>query len=383
MSEDFKKKLEAYSNGELLQEEQVEIENELDKMEVYQSYLDNLVNTHDQEQDNGTDRTKKQKSLITRGKWRARFQNAWTALSILIIILFIGWGTSVIFYTWGEPADRSESYIDVIKATIETTQPNITVGSSGMNVGLFTMNYDAELRKWIGSDHETIGELDSKFLFNLSSIQLPDDIYQHPFFIYPEQQEQLDPPGGFEVLERLPEGTVSELFISLSDYYETNEILKKFEGENMWPTWFAVDTGFEQKDEIRASEEPLGFPLNGYHFLSEYQFDSKNGEFILKAFGGAAHSKSRKVYGDGEERNEEFFKALLLMKKYYSIADDIHWSSEERLSEQIEYIDENGTKIYGVVVNGPTKELLKLKDEDWVGSAVVGEKRLWNWRDVN
>lgn len=40
---------------------------------------------------------------------------------------------------------------------------------------------------------------------------------------------------------------------------------------------------------------------------------------------------------------------------------------------------ENGVNMFGVVVTGPTREILKLKDEQWVGGMKVGEVRLWNW----
>lgn len=49
------------------------------------------------------------------------------------------------------------------------------------------------------------------------------------------------------------------------------------------------------------------------------------------------------------------------------------------LEEIIDYVDEHGVKSYGVVVTGPTKELLKLKDNEYVLYATLGEVDLWNW----
>jgi hypothetical protein len=36
-------------------------------------------------------------------------------------------------------------------------------------------------------------------------------------------------------------------------------------------------------------------------------------------------------------------------------------------------------KILGVAITGPTKEILKLREDNLVGMISVGETRLWNW----
>ena len=56
-----------------------------------------------------------------------------------------------------------------------------------------------------------------------------------------------------------------------------------------------------------------------------------------------------------------------------------HPFSVQHLEDRIAYMKENGVNMFGVVVTGPTKEILKLKDEQWVGGMKVGEVRLWNW----
>lgn len=255
MSEDFKNKLDAYWKGGLSLEEQKEIESELDKLEHYQSYLDEIV----QDEKDEKIETKHAKRWVRRGKWKARFANAWTAISIFLLFLFAGWIITVIFYSWGSP-DRSQVYTDTIRSAVATTKPNITVASSGTNIGMVNMNFDGELKKWIGDERETIGEVNGDFLFNFSDVELSDEILDQPYFIYPEQQDQLNPDDGFQRLEKLPEGTVSELFLSFNKYFSTNDILAKFEDKNMIPAWFAVDTGVEISDEHPGPIDPLGFP---------------------------------------------------------------------------------------------------------------------------
>lgn len=80
---------------------------------------------------------------------------------------------------------------------------------------------------------------------------------------------------------------------------------------------------------------------------------------------------------EGKLREENFLKTLKLMQTYRSITKQIVPSF--KIDEAINYLEANGVKLYGAVVTGPTKELLKLQEEAWVKTARVGEVRLWNW----
>ncbi|MGD6845428.1 anti-sigma factor C-terminal domain-containing protein [Bacillus infantis] len=378
MSEDFKKKLEDYSNGLLSKEETEEVEKELDKMELYQSYLDSLMGS-EEETEKGPSIEKK---LVKKGKWKARLQNAWTALSLLLLFLIVGWVTSAIFYSWGKP-DRQEIYADAIKAAVETTQPNIRIGSTGMNTGAFTMTYDGELRKMIGREEETVDRFKTKFLLGWFSFRLPNGLSDRQQFFYPENVVNYKITDGFDQLEKLPKGTVSELYITFTDYMSTDEFLKKMEDKEMMPVWMAADTGRENERESNpiGPDEPFGFPYLGYGFQSDFKKVSREEKKGLLVGYSTEISETESIdsYGDGEKREAEFLKALHLIEEYQRRTRSLHWQTKEELKTKVDYIEENGVRLYGAVVTGPSKELLKLKEEDWVGSAKIGEKRLWNW----
>ncbi|MEN8698493.1 anti-sigma factor [Bacillus infantis] len=375
MREDFKKKLEDYSNGLLSKEENEEVEKELDKMELYQSYLDSLMGSEEEPEKEYS----LEKKLVKKGKWKARLQNAWTALSLLLLFLIVGWITSAIFYSWGNPS-RQDTYSDVIKAAVETTQPNITIGSTSMNSGVFTMNYEGELRKMIGREKETVEQFETKFLFGFFNVDLPDSLSDRPIFFYSENVVNYKITDGFDQLEKLPEGTVSELYITFTDYMSTDDFLKKMEDKEMMPVWMAADTGRENERESNpiGPAEPFGFPYMGYGFRSDFKTvsrEQKKGGYSAET----AETESIESYGDGEKREAEFLKALHLIEEYRGRTEHLHWQTKEELKAKIDYIEENGVRLYGAVVTGPSKELLKLKEEEWVGSAKLGEKRLWNW----
>ena len=49
------------------------------------------------------------------------------------------------------------------------------------------------------------------------------------------------------------------------------------------------------------------------------------------------------------------------------------------LPKRVQYLNEHGIKHYGAVVTGPTKEVLKLKDEGKISDLEVDEIDFWNW----
>ncbi|MGN7117717.1 anti sigma factor C-terminal domain-containing protein [Lysinibacillus odysseyi] len=49
------------------------------------------------------------------------------------------------------------------------------------------------------------------------------------------------------------------------------------------------------------------------------------------------------------------------------------------LKEKQAYLKEKGFTVYGAVVTGPVKELLKLKDVPSIRDEQLGDVELWNW----
>ena len=247
-----------------------------------------------------------------------------------------------------------------------------------------------QLEKQIGDKRELVGEISSSFLFNrLSSSERKWLIYttrNHPLFYHPE--DDLVAPNtksAWNSLEKLPEGTVAELYLSLDRFYTTAEVLPLLEGKNFEPLWFTVDTGMEEPyktGDYRPVEEPFGFPFYPIWHYDDMLFDELTVE--SKSFFSTVTIQSRssppiEAYGSAEAREENFIKTLQLLTKYETIAKRVSRYHYLNLSERLAYIQEKGVRIYGVVVTGPTKELLKLKQEPWVRRAVLGEVHLWSW----
>lgn len=394
MSEEFKMKLKRYGEGSLPDEDRDEVERELEKMEAYQAYLDELMGEEERASSEDKNikfgkskrnRPGKEKRIIRWGKWRARISNTLTVISAFLIFLIISSVITAIFYSTG---DRGETYSDVVSSAIAVSQPNTIVHLSSGTGPFFSMNLTSKIEKQVGDEQITVGDYSMKLLFGwarLYSYSWTDDSRNVGYyFVYPQENQSatssMDNSNEWERLEKLPEGTVAEAYLSFDQFFTTDELLKKFEPKNLQPLWFAADTGPRTREPV--VNDPLGFPYMPIWHDDDMKVVQESKE-KRGWFGGVTSrssvSPSVESYGDGELRNANFLKTLHLMQEHKSIADRVIPFID--LDDSISYLEKNGVRLYGAVVTGPVKELLKLKEEAWVSDLHVGEVRLWNWQD--
>lgn len=393
MSEEFKEKLRRYGEGTLSEEDRDEVERELEKMEAYQAYLDDLMG--EEESGSGTmkridtGKTKgrkphKEKKIIRRGKWRARVSNTLTVISAFLIFFVFSTILTAVFYSTG---DRSEKYRDAVSSAIAVSQPNTSVNLSSGTGPFFSMHLTGKIRKEVGDEQITIGDYSMKFLFGWARIfsysYTDDNRGGGYYFVYPqgnESEENIEDSSQWERLAKLPEGTVAEAYLSFNKLYTTDETLKKFESRNLQPVWFAADTGPRVRYPI--VNNPLGFLYQPIWHKDDMKVTQESREkwgWFGSVTSRSSVSPSIESFGDGELRNENFLKTLKLIQEYKSIGKRVIPFID--LDESISYLEKNGVNLYGAVVTGPVKELLKLQEEEWVSSMHVGEVRLWNWQD--
>ena len=185
-------------------------------------------------------------------------------------------------------------------------------------------------------------------------------------------------------MEKLPEGTVAEAFISLDKLYEVDEILEKLENRDFKPIWFAVDVGCEKEEFINNL---IGFPYQTLWNDTYWALDSITEEEISEKemWGSKVVTEIRSSpdidsYGDGEIRTENFMENLKYLQEYEEMANEVTPFGDLDLNNKISYLEKNGVRIYGLVITGPSKEILKLKEEEWATNIKVGEVRFWNWK---
>ncbi|NJD03221.1 MAG: hypothetical protein FIA99_11670 [Ruminiclostridium sp.] len=403
MSEEFRKKIRDYMDGKLSIEEAAEMEKELEKLEDYQAVLDEQVNNgapagcnNKKSGEAGNEgemaMTKKEKRIIRWGKWKARFHNALVALAIILAVTILSGIITSVYYGSGTPS-RATQFGDVVASAIAVTEPNISFGNNASIAGIFFMGMEGDLKKTVGVRDMTVGEMEVQFLFGQAGYPkikwlLQDNSRQ---FAYPGTTQGNASAEGWKGLEKLPEGTVAEAYLSFDRLFETDDILQKFKDKDMTPLWFAVDTGAGSKAQAQgASDYPLlGFPYRPLWHYADWTFSNRKEEPWGKPWGLFGKKISQSVeapevdpYGSGALRNNNFIDTLKLLKQYESITRRVVKGQALKLKETIEYLEKQGVKIYGLAVTGPTVEILKLKGEPWISDVNVGEARLWDWNST-
>lgn len=382
MSEDLKKKLEEYDKGELSGSELVEFEKELEKMEEYQFLKESKT-----EEKKGIDKNgKKQKKALKRNKWKVRVQTICTVLGLLLVFSIVTTILTGVYYSWGNP-DRAEVFRNVIDQTLTVTDPYGEIGGTSSNTNAyFGMEATRDLNKSVGNETIKVGEIKTKFLFSMMNVSEREDFGKvsqtTPAFTYPGVGER--GMSEWDRLEKLPEGTVVSAYLSFSELLETGDVLKKFEGKDMELVWLAVDTGMEAKDENHEGIifEPIGFPSYPIWHDDDMVLDSKEVEKGLFGIRTVSESHSSPDYdaGDQEIIHKQFLKTLDFLKKHERKANKFYFG-DLNLSKRIDYLEKNGFMHYGVVLTGPTKEVLKLKKETWSKSIEVDEVSFWSWNE--
>jgi hypothetical protein len=369
LSDDFKEKLKAYAEGTLSGEDKVLMEKELEKLELYQEFLDEQADMHYEKEPSFEEiMMLNQDKIIKKSKWKARFQNACFALIIFNILFLLSQSLTSKYYNLGNPSKQT-LYRNAITAALETTRPNTDAHGSTLRKGLFfSREIGIQYSKQVGKDIIDEGNLTVKFSFKNpvviedttpSTSMLDKYNYFNPGAFIGETVNFYPDSNMWNTLEKLPEGTVTEAYITFNKLYETDEVFNMFKDKDMDLLWLAVDTGMKDNPST-----VLGFPnKDRFITLRRNWFDPP-----------PTHVDK---YTNGDFRNEYFIDTLKFLDEHKAIARAVE--SEANIEEALSYVNTNGVKILGVTITGPTKEILKLREDNLVGVIRIGESRLWNW----
>jgi len=387
MTDDFKRKLLDYKKGTLTDEEQADLEQQLEKMEIYQAYLDEMLEGEEEnmtaESGKMTEREakmhKREARLLRKGKWRNRVGTALTLVCLYIVVTFVsGIGTSL-YYTTGDP-DHDDVNRDVVESAFAVAYPNVTVHLSSNTGAYFNMNVNSKMTKRVGDEYLEVGNFSGSFLF--SWLRLYDftwsdnEAARSANFQFPGSSA-LNSDQEWNKLDKLPEGTVTEAYVSYKRLYTTDEFLQQFKGKQLEPVWFAVDNGdhAEGHDPGGVIWDPIGFPSTPVWHPDDGEI--LNRETTRNSSVTSTRYPAIEQYGSGQLRNDNFIKTLRILDRHKSLADRLIHAVD--ITQSLAYVEKHGVNIYGAVVTGPTKEVLKLKNDPAVSSIRVGKVTLWNW----
>ncbi|WP_185923323.1 anti-sigma factor [Brevibacillus brevis] len=366
----------AYLRGEMTAEDSKQFEEEIAADEEYAQRLERLLLGEETEEDNAKTKqsetlsAEKQRAIVRRGKWKNRLSNAGFTIGLpflagVVLLILNGWVGSLMH----------EDLFRVAKSMVNFTQPGVRVGGSGSQVGLLYGNISMELSERVGGEEKNAGRFEStNVLWNVNAKpQWTNGVREQKlFFRYPAEEETEDSmsltSAAWTTMEKLPEGTVSQLaisfdhFLTYEEYYKL--VTRHVTSSGQDTVWLAIDTGVELKqaesgDVLFGSGEVWGF--------AQREMD----------YGGV----SKKGAGDRVIAN--YLEEMSYLSEQEELARDIGKSllpgRDIQIAERYSHIQKYGVRIYGAVLTGPTKELLKLKAEKSITAAFLGKVDWWNW----
>lgn len=333
---------------------------------MYEEFLQESISEFDKEH---SINESKQKKIIQIGKNTARNTTVMISLAFLLLIIPIITLSTYLYYGINGKADK---LIEITGQTLYVTKPNISLEEMEIEdeINLFSMKIDFDLFKKIGSEDYDVGDYSIKF--DLGEARNPEIQWdlERPFRRIPMEtnHEVLHHPNSlvefnseWSMLKGLPEGTVSEVYLSLRETMTKEELMKMMPSD-VEVRWLAVDTGVEEDmlDSGGNVVSPIGYPA---------QYDSTTWSPFNPNLGG----------NENKSMEEMFLGILDLLEENEELAETV---AERNLSinERREYIDNNGINIYGAVITGPTASIRKLESQHGVRSMKVGEVKLWNMR---
>ncbi|HHY73645.1 MAG TPA: hypothetical protein GX497_10585 [Bacillus bacterium] len=374
-----------YINGECSAEEELEVEEHLQTCSKCEQLLNEelenqqkaeLKNDKEGKMSSGEDLSeipiKKQKQLIRRAKWKNRLMNALTVFGLLIIVSIISTMVTGAYYFWGGDNSRGEKARQVIRTATQMTMPNVYISGTGLESNIFfTMDMKAEIEKELGNESKAIGQLRGKMLFNLLNVTrewVGGQYNVKLYFLHPHSGKQYNQEivkDTWHTLDILPQGTVSEMALTFDNVYEIDKVYDILKDYDLAIVWYAIETGTEAKND--SPYLGAGSGVWGIHERAIFDFSESGGSIEIR--------------GDGEKRGEAFKKGLRFLAEHKKLAKRYIWGIEEngKIEDMYNYVNKNGVKTYGVVVTGPTKELLRLEENKHIIFATLGEVDFWNW----
>lgn len=336
-SNDFKERFKRYRYGKVTDEEERLVENELEKLDEYQSFLEEEF--EEGFKDPGLD---VENAILRRSKVMAYLRTGLAAIiAALLILPTLNLLVGYYYYSGGE-----NSKINVFQKTTDTaiylTSPNIQIHNSNSSIEYFQVNYTYDLYQKVGKKEKFFYSDEEKLVLN----KVKKDYKNIP---KPEPNHFLNTNAALENLNKLHEGTVVELFISLnqSEDKETIDALKgEYDVDVIWRAVKTNDEGFDKDDYIGYPEE--------LHLL--------NGN-------------------DSTSAEAEFKKGLIYLSKHEELANNIIEPKGTSFNDKLDHIKKHGVSFNGLSITGPTSELIRLlKDKDtFISEVFIGGEELWYW----
>jgi hypothetical protein len=316
-----------------------------------------------------------------------RFTLTMRVLKVIAATLFFFWLYMLAITIIYDEMQFGEKHAFYSKLAMDWTQPNLYEEFGGFYsieiTPFLTQKITYPVYKMIGKETVRAGEVkQSKPLlpaFSQRTIQFAEPKTEKEYKFYlPEDPRTGNSLGANEIpgvwtrLEKVHEGTVAELSFSTKTFVkpeELYELLKPYDVDVLWMPLYA--------GEMKEFDTSWGG--GGDSISLFYNFGFTGAREANKNF----TSQSKIGF---EQRYLEENKSLMLKQMNHLLENESKSYREnflglDHLEERYSYLMENGFTVYGAVVTGPVKELLKLKEVEQIHGANLGNMTYWNWSE--
>ncbi|PAE19640.1 hypothetical protein CHH80_15430 [Bacillus sp. 7504-2] len=316
-----------------------------------------------------------------------RFMLTMKILRILIVFFFLYVVYMMIVSISYESLhlDRKHAYYS--KVALEWTNPNINGDIGGFVdseiTPFLTQKISYPLFKTIGKEEKQVGEMNIRksLLFSsrpLDNVTIPEDNrFSLSLPEHPKTGDRLkanEDPRVWDTLAKLHEGTVGELAFSTTDFMTAEELidlLKPYDIDILWAPLYTGEFTVFQPGGWGGGEEEISI-MSPFGLTGGREIDD---DYLSE---GKIRVLTEEQLDESKKMMLTNMKNLLTeeSKRYYE-----GFLGLDYLKERYDYLQENGFIVYGAVVTGPVKELLKLQDAPEIRGERLGELDYWNWEE--
>jgi hypothetical protein len=270
---------------------------------------------------------------------------------------------------------------------MDWTQPNMQEEFGGFDIAeinpLLTQKLSYPVYKLVGKQLVRTGEIQQEKAL-LTPLSTRTIVYDEPksekeynFYlpVNPKTGTRLsanEDEQTWNRLEKVHEGTVAELSFSTKAFMSPEELTELLLPYDVEILWMPLYTG-----EIKEFDTSCG---GGRDSISLYN-----------SFGFTGARETDKDFSSQSKYSlqPDYLKLnkKLMLKQMNELIENESQSYRENflgldhLEERYKYLSANGFQVYGAVVTGPVKELLKLKEAEQIQGAALGKMTYWNWEE--
>ncbi|WP_415814370.1 anti-sigma factor [Mesobacillus thioparans] len=318
--------------------------------------------------------------------FKYRFALTVKVIKVILATLFFFWLYMLIVSISYDALGLDKKHIFYSRVAMDWTQPNMqeefgTIESAEITP-FFTQKISYPVFKMVGKEPELVGtnkmakRLIPMYSTNTTEFLKPKTESEYHFYLpeHPKTGNKLEAnedPAVWTKLEKVHEGTVAELSFSTKEYMTPEEMMEFLEPYDLDVLWMPLYTG-----ELKDYEESWWGSSDS---LSVAPFGFTGGREANDGFNSQSKLSLDKKF---TEENKK-----LMLRQMKNLLEDESTSYRENflglthLEERYNYLMKEGFQVYGAVVTGPVKELLKLKENEQIQGASLGDMTYWNWTE--